>query len=345
MAADHCGLRVNRRRFVQSAGLAALGLLGGCARLPGQAPQEPLLKIHRIGWVTPESRSPTGASPLYAALQSGLRELGYGEGHNLTVEARYAEGQTERVPALVAELISLQPDVIVVIGTPMARAAQSGTSTIPIVFSQVGDPVGLGLVGSYAHPAGNLTGITNIAPDLSGRRLQLLTEAVPGIARAAAIWNVADPSMAHEFGATQVAADALGVALQSIGVRDRADLAGAYDAATAGGAQGIVLITDRLLTLSRDPLVALSAQSGLPTISGDAGFPAAGGLMAYGPDPVKQQHRAAYYVDRILKGTEPADLPVEQPTTFDFVINLKTAQALGLTIPQHVLLQATEVIQ
>jgi putative tryptophan/tyrosine transport system substrate-binding protein len=345
MTAEHRELSVSRRQLVQAAGALGLGLLVACGRLPGQAAPESPAKIYRIGWVTPESRSPTGASPLYEALQSGLRELGYREGHNLTVDARYAEGQTERVPALVAELITLQPDVMVVIGTPMARAAQSATSTVPIVFSNVGDPVGIGLVGSYAHPDANLTGITNIAPELSGRRLQLLTEAVPGTARVAAIWNVADPSMAQEFSATQVAAEALGVDLHSIGVRERADLAGAYEAAATWGAQGIVLITDRLLTLSREPLVALSAQSGLPTISGDAGFPAASGLMAYGPDPVKQQRRAAYYVDRILKGAKPADLPVERPMTFDFVVNMKAAQAGGLTIPQHVLLQATEVIQ
>jgi putative tryptophan/tyrosine transport system substrate-binding protein len=151
--------------------------------------------------------------------------------------------------------------------------------------------------------------------------------------------------MAREFDETEVATTTLGVELNSIGVRDRADLAGAYEAAMAWGAQGIVLITDRLLTLSRDPLVALSARSGLPTISGDAGFPAAGGLMAYGPDPVKQQRRAGYYVDRILKGTKPADLPVERPMTFDFVVNLKTARELGITFPNEIMLQVTEVIQ
>jgi putative tryptophan/tyrosine transport system substrate-binding protein len=179
------GSRLSRREFVVGAGASSAVLLAGCGRLPWQA-QEPR-KVPRVGWVTPESRSPSGSSPLYEALQSGLRELGYVEGQNVTVDARYAEGQTERVPALVAELISLQPDVIVVIGTPMARAAQSATSTIPIVFSNVGDPVGIGLVGSYAHPDGNLTGITNIAPELSGKRLQLLTEAVPGTTRVAAI--------------------------------------------------------------------------------------------------------------------------------------------------------------
>jgi putative ABC transport system substrate-binding protein len=340
---DRRGSRLSRRVFVL--GAAGLGLLAGCGRLPWQGQAEQSAKTYRIGWLTPESRSPTGSSPLYEALQGGLRELGYLGGQNLTVDARYTEGQSERAPALVAELISLQPEVIVVIGTPMARAAQTATSTIPIVFSNVGDPVGIGLVGSYAHPDGNLTGLTNIAPELSGKRLQLLTEAVPGTVRVAAIWNAADPSMAREFGATQVATDSLGVELNSIGVRERADLAGAYEAARAWGAQGIVLITDRLLTLSRDPLVALSAQSGLPTISGDAGFAAAGGLMAYGPDPVKQQRRAAYYVDRILKGTKPADLPVERPMTFDFVVNLKTAQALGITFPHEILLQVTEVIQ
>jgi putative ABC transport system substrate-binding protein len=338
-----CNPRLTRRQVLQTAGIVGLGLLASCGRLPWQG--QPPARTYRIGWLHFGAPSPSGSSPEYEALQDGLRELGYLDGHNLLVEARYADGQAARLPELAAELVSLQPDVIAISSTPAARAAQTATSTIPVVFAGVGDPVGTGLVASYARPGGNLTGLTNIAPELSGKRLQLLTEVVPGAARAAAVWNAADPAMAREFSETQVAGEALGVELHSLGVREQSDLEGAYEAATTGRADAIVLIADQLITLSRAPLVALSAQSRLPTISGDRGFAAAGGLMAYGPDRVRQFRRVAYYVDRILKGATPADLPVERPREFDFVINLRTAQALGLTIPPHVLLQATEVIQ
>jgi putative ABC transport system substrate-binding protein len=337
---DYQGSRLSRRQLML--GAAAMGLLGGCGRLPWQA--APPAKIPRVGWFNFGSPSPSGSSPQYEAFQEGLREWGYLEGHNLTVEARYAEGQSERVPDLVAELVRLQPDVIVLANTPAARTAKSLTSTIPLVICAVGDPVGTGLVASYAHPGRNLTGLTNIALELSGKRLQLLQEAVPSAVRVAAIWNAADQAMAREFGETQVAAETLGIELHSLGVRERGDLEGAYEAATAWHADAIVLIADLFITQSRIPLVALSAQSRLPTISGDGGFAEAGGLMAYGPNLLQEYRRAAYYVDRILKGAKPADLPVEQPMTFDFVVNMRTAQALGITFPNEIMLQVTEVI-
>jgi putative ABC transport system substrate-binding protein len=339
------GTLQTRRQFVQALGAGGFTLLVGCGRRPFQDQAQPPAKIYRIGWLAFGSPGAAGSSPQYAMLQEGLRERGYLEGYNLTMYARYAEGQAERLPNLAAELVSLQPDVIVLTSTVATAAAKAATSTIPLVFSGIGDPVGTGLVASYAHPGGNITGLTTIAPELSGKRLQLIKEAVPGIGRVAAIWNAADPAMAREFGETRVAAEMLGVELESLGVRERGDLEGAYQAAITNHADAIVLIADQLITLSRTPLVALSAQSRLPTISGDRGFAAAGGLMAYGPDAMQQHRRAAYYVDRILRGAKPADLPVERPQTFDSVVNLKTARELGITFPDSLLLQTTEVIE
>jgi putative ABC transport system substrate-binding protein len=221
----------------------------------------------------------------------------------------------------------------------------NATRTIPIVLASHADPVGTKLVDSFAHPGSNVTGVSEMAPQLAGKRVQLLKQAVPAVARVGAIWNAGDPAMAREYGESLVGAEAEGIELQNLSVRTPDDLNRAYQAAIEGRLDGIVVILDGMITRSRDRLVELSTRSGLPTISGDPGFAAAGGLMAYGPDFERQAQRAAYYVDRILKGTKPADLPVEQPMLFDFIINLKTAQALGLTIPQHVLLQATEVIQ
>jgi putative tryptophan/tyrosine transport system substrate-binding protein len=333
--------RWSRRQVVQGAGAVGLGLLAGCGRLPWQA--QPAAKVYRLGYLTPANA--TVDAPRFEGLQRGLRELGWIEGQNLTIVHRLAEGQLERLPDLAAELTQLQPEVIVTFGEPGARAMKNATSTIPIVFAAHGDPVGSRLVASFAHPGGNITGVSEMAPELAGKRLELLKQAVPGAARVGAIWNAGDQAMAREYGETLVGAEALGSELHNLGVRTPADLDAAYRTAVESHLDGIVVILDPLISRSRDLLVELSTRSGLPTISGDSLFAAAGGLMSYGPNLIRQAERAAYYVDRILKGTRPADLPVEQPMLFDFVINLRTAQALGLTIPQHVLLQATEVIQ
>jgi putative tryptophan/tyrosine transport system substrate-binding protein len=204
--------------------------------------------------------------------------------------------------------------------------------------------VGTQAVSSLAHPGGNMTGVTEMAPELAGKRLELLKQAVPAVARAGAIWNLNDQAMAREYGETLVAAQSLGIELHNLGARTPEDLDGAYQAAV-GRVDGAVVLLDPLIVRSRDRLVELSRRSGVPTISGDAVFAAAGGLMSYGPNLIRQVERAAYYVDRILKGAKPADLPVERPMLFDFVINLRTARELGLTILEDVLLQATEVIQ
>ena len=333
--------RVSRRRFVQGAGALGLGLLAGCGRLPGQA--APVATVYHIGYLGPQSLTVGG--PRVEALQQGLRDLGWVERQNYTLELRLADGQAERLPDLAAELVRLHPDLIVTNGEPAARALANATSTIPILFTNHADPVGTRLVESFAHPGRNVTGLSEMAPELAGKRLELLKEAVPTVARVGAIFNAGDQAMAREYGETLVGAEAGGIELVNLAVRTPGDLERAYQAAVAARLDGIVVILDPLIVRSRDLLVELSTRSGLPTISGDTGFVAAGGLMAYGPNLVRQTQRAAYYVDRILKGTKPADLPVEQPMLFDFVINLRTAQALVLTIPQHVLLQATEIIQ
>jgi putative ABC transport system substrate-binding protein len=336
---------LSRRQFVAGAGVvgvgaAGLGLLAGCGRLPGQAPAP--AKTARIGVVYPGE--PARHAAQYEALRQRLRELGYVEGENIILETRYADGQFARLPELLDELVSLPVDVIVASSSVVARPAQQATTTIPIVVV-TGDPVGIGLVASYAHPGGNITGVSNIAPELSGKRLELLKEAVPSITRVAVIWNQADQTMGVEFGETLLGAEVLGVQGQSFAVREQDDLARAYAAAVTGGAEAIVVIADQFIAGSRSQLVALSAQSRLPTISGDRDFAQAGGLMAYGPNMRELQSRAAYYVDKILKGAKPANLPIERPMTFDFVVNLKTAQALGITFPNEVMLQVTEVIQ
>ncbi|SRR5579884_489598 len=331
---------LSRRQFVQSAAVAGIGLVAGCGRLPGQAAAPP--PMHRIGVLFPGSPSVQGS--WYEDFRHALRDLGHVEGQNTTLEVRYAEGQSARLPELVGELLAAPVDVIVANSLVVARVVKPATTTIPIVVI-TGDPVGAGLVSSYAHPGGNITGLSNIAPELAAKRLELLKEAVPGITRVAVIWNQADQTMALEFGETIRAAEELGVELQSLAAREQSGLERAYDAAVAGGADGIVVIADEFIVRSRSQIVALSARSRLPTISGDRDFAQAGGLMAYGPNRRELEYGAAYLVDKILKGAKPADLPIERPMRFDFVVNLKTAQELGITFPQETMMQVTEVIQ
>jgi putative tryptophan/tyrosine transport system substrate-binding protein len=333
---------LSRRVFVQGAGVAGLGLLAGCGRLPGQA-QPSSANDYRIGYLSVLGLAVT--VPRIDALRQALGELSWIEGQNFTFERRLAEGQAERLPELAAELVRLQPDVVVVTGELATRAMSNATNTIPIVFASHADPVGTKLVESFAHPGGNVTGVSEMAPELAGKRLELLKEAVPRVARVGAIFNAGDQAMVREYGEMLVGADSKGIELVSLGVRTPEDLDRAYQTAVEGRLDGIVVILDAMISRSRDRLVDLSTRNGLPTISGDTEFAAAGGLMAYGPNLVRQTQRAAHYVDRILRGAKPADLPVEQPTRFEFVTNLHTAQALGLTIPPHVLAQATEIIQ
>jgi putative tryptophan/tyrosine transport system substrate-binding protein len=338
-----CAQRLNRRAFVQGAGLAGLGLLAGCGQLPLQVPSTAATTVHRIGYLSVQSLALVASR--IDALQRSLRELGWIDGQNLTIERRLADGQVERLPDLCVELLQLQPDVVVTSGDPAARAMKNATHTVPIVMGSNADPVGSQLVASFAHPGGNVTGVSEMAPELAGKRLELFKETVPTMARVGALFNAGDQAMAREYGETLVGAQAEGVEILNLSVRTPGDLDQAYQTAAAAQLDGVVVIVDALITQSRSHLVELSTRSGLPTISGDAGFAAAGGLMSYGPNFVGQMQRAAYYVDRILRGAKPADLPVEQPVLFDLIINLNTAQTIGLTIPQQVLLQATELIQ
>jgi putative tryptophan/tyrosine transport system substrate-binding protein len=333
--------RLSRRQFVLGASAAGLGLVAGCGRLPWQEP--PPAKVYRIGYLSPRSRAVT--APRFDAFRQGLQELGWIEGQNFIFEQRLAEGQAERLPDLAAELVRLQPDVLVTFGEPASRALRTATQTIPIVFSSHADPVGMKLVESFAHPGGNVTGVSEMAPELAGKRLELLKAAVPTVARVGVIFNVGDQAMVREYGETLVGAERDGVEVVTMGVRTPGEIDQAYQTAVEGRLDGIVVILDPLIVSSRDRLVELSTRHGLPTISGDTGFALAGGLMAYGPNLVRQTQRAAYFVDRILKGAKPADLPVEQPMRFDFVVNLKTARELGITFPHEILLQVTEVIQ
>ncbi len=298
-------------------------------------------KVPRIGWL---SHTP---GPNLEAFRRGLRELGYVEGENVTVEARYAEGREERLPALAAELVRLPVDVIVTAaGNPAVRAAKNATSAIPIVMGQSGvDPVVAGLIVSLARPGGNVTGLTTISADLSGKRLELLKEAVPTVSRVAVLWNATNPDKARELRETRVAALALGVSLQSLEVRGPDDFEKAFDAATRGRADALITLHDVLTNSQRARIVHFAAQNRLPTMYEFREWADAGGLMAYGPNVRDMFRRAATYVDKILKGAKPADLPVEQPMRFELVMNLKTARGLGLTIPPFLLFRVDEVIQ
>jgi putative ABC transport system substrate-binding protein len=331
-----------RRRFVQGAGLVGLGLLAGCGRRPGQAQEPP--RVPRLG-ILAQSTSET--QTFLDPFRQGLRELGYVEGQNIALDFRWAGGVPERLPELAAELVQAQVDVIVTAppASPV-HAAKNATSRIPIVMLGSPNPVQSGLIASLARPGGNITGVTgDLGPEMVGKRLQLLKETVPGVSRAAVLRNPAEPGQEESVAATAEAARALGVELQIVVAGDPDDLDSAFETIARNQTEAILIPPTSLFFQYRSRIEALALQLRLPTIATTPDQVKAGGLMAYGPNRGDINRRAAYYVDRILKGAKPPDLPVEQPTTFDFVINLQTAQALGLTIPQHVLLQATEVIQ
>jgi putative ABC transport system substrate-binding protein len=278
------------------------------------------------------------------AFRQGLREYGYIENENVIVEYRWGDSDAERFPGLATELVRLPVDVILAAGSPAAVAAQRATATIPIVFAGAPDPVGVGLVGNLGRPDRNATGTSStVGLQLAGKRLELISAAVPGASRAAVITNPVQGS-AGEWQETQKAALALGLRARAQEVRESGQLEGALEIAK-DEADVLVVMRSALTLAHRTQIVQVAADSRLPAIFDGNEFVDVGGLMAYGPRRADLFRRAAYYVDRILKGASPADLPVEQPMTFEFLINLKAAQALGLTIPQHVLLQATEVIQ
>jgi putative tryptophan/tyrosine transport system substrate-binding protein len=329
-------MRVSRRQLVQGVGLAGLGLVAGCGRWPGQA--QPPAKAYRVGYI--------GNPDFMEAFREGLREHGWVEGQNIVIESR-ASPSRQDLPTdrLAAELVALPVDVIVTQGTPPTLAAMQATSSIPIVMAISVDPVGEGHVASLARPGGHVTGQSVMTRELSGKRLELLQDAVPGISRVAVLWAPADPGMGPTFAEVEAAARRLGVDLQSLEVAGPEDFDRAFAVAAAEHADALLVLPTGFILRGRQRIVELAAAHRLPAMYPYREHVEAGGLMNYGPNVRDMFRRAATYVDKILKGAKPADLPVEQPMTFSLVINAKTAQALGLTIPPHVLLQATEVLQ
>ena len=305
-------------------------------------PQQPA-KVFRIGYLS--GSSPATLKHHVAGFQDGLRELGWVEGRNLIIEYRWAEGSTARLPVLAAELVRLNVDLIVASSTPGAQAAKHATREIPIVFAMVSDPIASGLVASLAHPGGNVTGWSNILPEMSGKLLELLKEAMPGASRIAVLYDPANPGKALELKELQAAARVLGVTLHPLEVPSPKEIEAAFSAMTRRRPDALITFVDAVTLPHRQRIVELAAKSRLPAIYQVREFVEAGGLMSYGLSVERQMRRAAVYVDKILKGTKPADLPAEQPTKFELVINLKTAKALGLTIPPSVLIRADEVIQ
>jgi putative tryptophan/tyrosine transport system substrate-binding protein len=308
---------------------------------PLTAPAQPVGQVYRIGFL---STDPPLAH-LWEALLDGLRERGYREGQNLVFERRFSEGYAERFAELAAELVRLRVDCILVPTTPAALAAKHATQTIPIVMTAAIDPVGAGLVASLVRPGGNLTGLSAVGPELSEKRLELLKEVVPGLTRVAVLWNAANPANAAVWQETQAAALALGLRLHSQEVGGPQDFEGAFARTAQARPEALLVVGDALLAMHRPQIVEFATQQHLPSVLTGREWVVASGLMSYGSSVRDRFRRAAYYVDRILKGTKPADLPVEQPTKFELVINLKTAEALGLTIPPTLLFQADEVLR
>jgi putative ABC transport system substrate-binding protein len=315
-----------------------LSLLG----VPLPADAQPSAKVARIGYLLGTTQE---QEPLLEAFLEAMRALGYVEGRNLVMEYRAAEGQYERLPALAAELVRLPVDVLLVVTTPAALAAKQATTTIPIVMLGVGDPVASGLVASLARPGGNVTGVTSLQHELTGKRLELLKAVLPTVSRVAILWNPANPVHAVGVREAEVAAQALGVQLHLVEARGPEAFDRTFTAMTSAHAGALLVLGDALVFEHRRRLAELAVRSRLPTMHNIRPFVEAGGLMAYGPSTRDLRRRAAVYVDKILKGAKPADLPVEQPMKFELVLNLKTADALGLTIPPTVLFQATEIIR
>jgi putative ABC transport system substrate-binding protein len=307
---------------------------------------QPREKVPRVGYLSPGSSADPARLRRFEAFRQGLHELGYIEGRTIALEPRWAEGQYERYPALVADLVRLPVDVIVVVGGAATKAAQHATRTIPIVMSVVIDPVGSGLVSNLAHPGGNVTGITTMAPDLVGKQLEVLKEVVPNVSRVALLWNPDNPGSAPQVRQAEVVARALGVQLHMLEARGPQEIDSAFAAMTSERVGALVVLADAILGLNqRSQIVALAAERRLPAVYGIREYAEAGGLIVYSADFLDLERRAATYVDKILKGTHPGDLPVEQPIKFELALNLKTAEALGITVPPMLLFQADEVIK
>ncbi len=326
---------MERRTFIATSAMALLAA-------PPAAEAQQAGKVYRIGFLFFGSRGPSRELDTF---RQGLRELGYIEGQNIVIEYRFASGRAERLPELAAELARLKPDVLVTPGTPASLGAKQATTTIPIVFAGVADAVGAGLIANLARPGGNITGLTSISAELGGKRLELLKEVAPKASRVAVLYNPADPSNVLVLKELQKSAPALGLTLQPLEVRGPGGFEGAFVAMTRQRAHALFGAAGILTTEHRKALVDLAAKRRIPAIWGERQFVDAGGLMSYAVDFYDQVRGAASYVDKILKGAKPGDLPVEQPTKYELVINLNTARTLGLTIPQSVLVRADQVIR
>jgi putative ABC transport system substrate-binding protein len=326
---------ITRRQFVVGAGSTAL--VAGCGRLPWQG--QSATKVYRVGYLASDA-----AAPEHEAFRQGLRELGYVEGQNITLEYRWAE-RNEQLTGLAADLVGLPVDVVVAAaGVPSALAAKQGTSIVPIVFTQSPDPVATGLVESLARPGGNITGLSVMGAQLNGKRLESLKAVLPHVSRVAYVYASGPAGLLTEQEA-QAAGQVLGIKLLSAEVRDANDIPGALEEAVKGRADALWPDGSLLLMNQRAQILDFAAKHRLPVLAQFREYVEAGALMSYGASRIANYHRAAYYVDRILKGTPPADLPVEQPMTFEFVVNMKTARELGITFPHEVALQITEVIE
>ena len=316
-------------------------LLGSLGMLAAPLFAQPARKVHRIGFLA--SGSPGG---IYEALWQGLRDLGWVQGQNIAIEFRFAQGSYERLPGFAADLVRLEPDLIVAHATAAAVAASKATRTIPIVITNVGDPVALGLIASLARPGGNVTGVSySVGLETIVKGLQLLSEVVPRLRHVAVLVNSANPAAELAVAELKVAAQALGLQLLPVRVRSPDEFDAAFAQMTKERVQALLVSVEALFFINRERIAALALKNRLASMHGARENVQAGGLLSYGPSLAHNNRRAAAYVDKILKGAKPADLPVEQPTRFELVINLKTAMALGITIPHIVMLRADEVIE
>ena len=328
---------MNRRAFL-------CGSIATAFAAPLAAEAQQAGKTARIGYLEFGSAAP--GTPFVEAFRRGLRELGWIEGQNIAIEVRYAEGRQDRLPAFAADLVRLKVDLIFASTTPAALAAKQATTTIPTVIGFVADPVGSGLVPRLAAPGGNITGWTHLAGvELNAKRLEILKEAVPEAARIAALWNPANPVHGPSLKVIQAAARTLKVQLHPVGVHDPHELPGAFSAMSQERVQALTVPPDGMFLAHQAQIIGLAAKHRIPAMYGVTEFAEPGGLMAYGVDLPEMYRRGALFVDRILKGAKPGDLPVAQATEFELVINLKTARALGLTIPPSLLLRADQVIE
>jgi len=300
-------------------------------------------RTHRVGFLG--NSTPALEANLIEPFREGLRELGYVEGRNVLIDFRWAEGKYERFPSLIEELIAAKVDVLVTAGTPATLALKKATTTVPIVMVAVGDPVGTGIVQSLRQPGGNVTGLTSISPELDGKRLELLREVIPGISYVAVLWNSASPLQFVGERRTAAAAKALGMKVLSVGAWTEDGIENSFATIRNEGPQALVVLADRLFLHHRKRIMAFAAEHRLPGVFAYRELVEEGGLMSFGPSYAGMHKRAAYFVDKILKGASPRELPIEQPMAFELVINMKAAKMLGLTVPNAVLVRATKLLE